>query len=381
MDDSPPQPDQRKTAELARQSVSGMGNTLYVRGFAAARAILRNASVVQAGAGADLIDKSRPEEISLFYLDGEPHRKRRAAIAPYFTLKAIETRYRPVMERTAEQLLAALEKAGGGLLDRIAFRFAVSVASAVIGIDHDDLEGLSARLEAVISSDDPKRPIKAAGDEAIRRFYETDVQPSIDTRRAARQADMISSLIDDGYSDGFICTEVRGYALAGMITTREFIVMAAWHLLERPALFERFRAGSEDEQFAILDEILRLEPIVGFLARRLTQDLDVPGCGALPATTRVAIDVRAANLDPVVAGICPHAIDPDRPRPGTSGSGMSFGDGAHRCPGAQLALHESRVFLARLAAVPGLRMEEAPGMSWFRPISGYELHAALVACG
>ena len=59
---------------------------------------------------------------------------------------------------------------------------------------------------------------------------------------------------------------------------------------------------------------------------------------------------------------------------------MSFGDGAHRCPGWQVALTESRVFLDRLMRVPGIRLERAPDMLWNAPLMSYELRNAVVAC-
>jgi len=146
---------------------------------------------------------------------------------------------------------------------------------------------------------------------------------------------------------------VLAYSIAGMLTTRELIVMAAWYLFEQPALRERFQGGGRDVQFGILDEILRLEPIVAVLARRVVEDIDTPACGHIPAGTLVAIDIRATNLDEAAAGACPHRIDPDRAGGAAAGSGfMSFGDGSHRCPGAQLSLHEARLFLEKLLAVP-----------------------------
>jgi cytochrome P450 len=63
------------------------------------------------------------------------------------------------------------------------------------------------------------------------------------------------------------------------------------------------------------------------------------------------------------------------------GSYMSFGDGPHRCPGSQVALHESRIFLDRLFRVPGLRLKNEPNVTWNAQIQGYELHGAVVAVG
>ena len=156
-----------------------------------------------------------------------------------------------------------------------------------------------------------------------------------------------------------------------MVTTREFIVVCAWHLFENDALRARFLGGDEREQFAILYEVLRLEPVAAMLYRRSVEGED----------DVYALDVRAANTDEAVTGACPLAIDPDRAkRMKVEPSYMSFGDGHHRCPGAQVALHETRVFLDALLRVPGIRLAKPPEVLWSAAINGYELRGAVVAC-
>jgi cytochrome P450 len=373
--------DTRKSLAKAREHIRPNAKTLMISDFNAAREILRSSKVRQAGAGVDLLDITKTDEVGLFYLDGEPHRRKRAVISRFFTLKAIETRYRDVMERATDMLLARLAAAGRGRLDEVGFQLAVAVASEVIGLDHSDVEGLAARVGATQGASDGRLPVKDAADAAIRTFFEVDVKPAIEARRRERREDVISHLLDEGWSDRAILTEVIAYSVAGMATTREFISMTAWYLLERPDLLERFRKGTEDEQFALLEEVLRLEPIVGILTRRAAEDIDSPLCGHIPEGTRIAIDLRATNMDESATGPCPHLIDPDRAKTTPDRSGfMSFGDGPHRCPGAQLSFHEARVFFQKLFELPGLRLERAPRVEWYRPISGYELHEAVVVC-
>jgi cytochrome P450 len=387
MESCPSQPgdplaaDQRKSAALAREKVRVGRSTRVIGDYQAARELLRSGKVRQAGAGAGLIDTRNADEVGIFYLDGEEHRRKRATIAKYFTLRAIETRYRTIMERTSDCLLAAFMAEGRGCLDAIGFRLAVAVAAEIIGLDHSDLDGLAARVQATLTGPDDRVPVRPGDDPAVRDFFAIDVQPAIAARRDTRQEDVISRLIDDGWSDRAILTEVLGYSIAGMLTTRELIVMAAWYLFEQPVLLERFRNGGEGEQFAILEEILRLEPIVAVVARQVTEDIDTPACGHIPAGTLVAVDIRAANLDEAATGACPYKVRADRPDGTAAGTGyMSFGDGSHRCPGAQLALHEARLFLEKLLAVPGIRLESEPSLDWFRPVYSYELHNAVIAC-
>ncbi len=374
--------DARKTLAAAQENIRKSSKTVVIQGFDATRELLRGSKVKQSGAGAALVDTSRPEEVGIFYLDGEEHRRKRAVISKYFTLKAIETRYQAIVERVTDRLLAQFRKEGRGHLNEIGFHLAVAVVAEILGINYeDDLAGLAARVTATTGASDQRLPVRDAADVAITTFFETDVLPAINARRNDRKEDVISRLLDDGWSDRAILTECLAYSVAGMLTTREFIVMATWYLCERPELREQFTRGGRDVQFGILEEILRLEPIVGVIVRRTTEDIDTPVCGHIPSGTLLAMDVRYANMDESSVGGCPHAIDPERLKTSKAGSGfMSFGDGPHRCPGAQLALHEARLFLDRLFKVPGLKLARAPDVAWYRPISGYELHDAIITC-
>lgn len=59
-------------------------------------------------------------------------------------------------------------------------------------------------------------------------------------------------------------------------------------------------------------------------------------------------------------------------------AGLAFGDGEHRCPGAQAALQKSCLFLDRLMRVPGLKLEQSPDLSWKRLVTGYELRNCVI---
>ena len=54
--------------------------------------------------------------------------------------------------------------------------------------------------------------------------------------RRRPSADVISQLLQQGFNDLEILTESLTYAAAGMATTREFVTVAAWHLLDEPDL-------------------------------------------------------------------------------------------------------------------------------------------------
>jgi cytochrome P450 len=209
-------------------------------------------------------------------------------------------------------------------------------------------------------------------------FYFLDVKPAIDTRRRQPREDVISHLLSQGYRNREILTECITYAAAGMVTTREFISMAAWHMLERPELRTRYLAAEEGERLTILEEILRLEPVVGHLYRRATETIHL-SLGeesiTIPQGALMDLHIHAANADERIVGEHPFAICPDRQLHGerVSPELLSFGDGAHRCPGSYTALQETDIFLLRLLALDGLRIEQAPTLTWNELVTGYEL--------
>lgn len=378
-------------SKLSREPSSGYGDLLddrksiprqrRVRGcpvdtFAEARALLRDDELHQASFRADLIAKFSDERYApIIFQRGEQHRRQRAAIARFFTPRTVDTRYRAIIEHEADLLIGEMQRRGEAALDDMSLRLAVSVAAEIVGVTASDRVGMARRLErffragkGAISKSIFDLPRFARAQIYMLDFYVRDVLPAVIARRASPQEDVISHLIAEGYSDRAILTECATYAAAGMVTTREFITMAGWHLLERNELRTRFLASDEPGRISILEEILRLEPVVGILSRRD------------PTTGKTyEIDIRRTNADTTAVGACPHAIDPDRGRAlRVGGAGLAFGDGSHRCPGASIAILETEIFLNRLFRVPGLSLAIAPKISWNDLISGYELRGCML---
>jgi cytochrome P450 len=327
--------------------------------------------------------------VSVFFLDGDLHRKRRAAVAGFFAPKAIITRHHAVMNKTMDRIVERLRKKGPAPLDELSWQMAVDVAAEIVGLTNSDSnENLARRVKDVMDF-----PSVAKGGWVSRklhdlrraiyvgRFWKHDLKPAVEARRKQLQEDVISTLIQQNMSRKGMIIECMSYGGAGMLTTREFIVMAAWHLFDNPDLRARFLAGSEDDQFAILEEILRLEPVAALLYRRPQETVEGAQGGDMREGELICLNLRDANTDEAITGPCPHELDPDRAkRMKVVGPYLSFGDGPHRCPGAQVALHETRIFLDRLLRLPGIRMVNPPDMTWNTAIQGYELRGAMVAC-
>ena len=298
--------DDRKSAAVA-QAGGGGAQMRVVRDFTEARGLLRNPDARQAGFLADLVNKVSLTRAPILYQHGAEHRRQRGATARFFAPRVVTTAYRTLMERTSDELVGRLRTTGSADLDELGLEMAVTIAAEIVGLTDSDRGSMARRLSALVTGM-PQGGSRLAtvfgfarGQARSLNFFLRDVRPAIASRRRERREDVISHLLNEGYSEREILTECLTYGAAGMITTREFITMAGWHLLEDDALRGRFLVGDETSRIAILEEILRLEPVVGMLFRRIDTEAAV-----------VALDVRGANADEAAVGLCPHRIDPDR---------------------------------------------------------------------
>ncbi len=379
--------DDRKSAALADAQARPDAGFAPIHSFGFARDILCSPAVKQ-GMEVDFFADKEPSKVPVIFLDGEIHKKRRAQLARYFTPKAIKDRHRQVMDQTTAELIAQLRAVGRGQLDVMSLRLACDVAAEIVGLTNTDPDAMSNRLrKKFAASGKRKRPgllgKLGALEDTLRTlwFFRRDVVPAIRHRQTHDKDDVISFLVREGFSDQEILIECMTYATAGMITTREFIVMVAWHLLENEALRRQFLEGGEDVQFAILDEILRVDPVAAYVYRRAEADLTTSDGRQVKAGEQFLVDIRTINLDEAATGACPLAIDAERAkRERMPSNWLSFGDGPHRCPGAQVAMHETRVFIDALLRVPGIRLSQKPTLGWIEDINGYELHGAVVEC-
>ncbi|WP_237106993.1 cytochrome P450 [Nonomuraea sp. MG754425] len=362
-----------------------------VSGQAAARAVLRSDATVQAGLGIETMNKL-PTRIRrpVLYRDGPEHREDRRQTARFFTPRRVDERYRAMMAQVADAQLAKLRAAGTAQLSELSFGMAIEVACTVIGLT-SSRPGLRERLERFFPEKFGRPGLRSFSGVywAVRqnvnwlRIYLGDVRPAIRAHRREPRDDLISHLLDDGCSAPEILGECLTFAAAGMVTTREFICVAAWHLFTDDALLARYRAADEPERLAVLHEIVRLEPVVGRLRRRTTAAIELPTPGGpvtVPAGEVVEVLVDAVNADPDAVGAEPLAVRPGRAIEGGAGAAaLAFGDGPHKCPGAGIAILETDVFLSRLLAMEGVGMAEAPRVTFNNDIGGYEIRGLVVS--
>jgi cytochrome P450 len=147
----------------------------------------------------------------------------------------------------------------------------------------------------------------------------------------------------------------------GLDTTKAALGNIARHLAEDPALEQRLR----DPEWikGDLDEFLRYESPIMFMARTVTRDTELDGC-PLKAGDRVAVHYASANRD-AARFDHPDQLDFDRAR----NPHAAFGLGPHRCIGLhfarlqiEIAFEELLSRVTNLRIPPGAQVESAVGV-------------------
>jgi cytochrome P450 len=381
------EPDIVREGPDLQRVVDESGERWVVRSFAVARQILRAPDATrQAGFGAGGINRSKMRP-PILYQEGSQHRAQRRASARFFAPAVIEG-YQPWIAGLCDAMLSRLRVDRSTDLSRLSIRLAVQVTGRVVGLTNSSVRGMSARLSTFFESDPLASDRSPAGllrtvrtRSALLGFYYLDVKPAIRARRRRPSADVISQLLQQGFNDLEILTEALTYAAAGMATTREFVTVAAWHLLDEPDLRTRYLIAERVEREAILHEILRLEPVVGELRRTARESITVhtqSGPITIAPGDRIELQLRRTNADSGVVRENPDSLCPGRELPaGVPPVLLSFGDGHHRCPGGPLAILESDLFLHRLLTRDVISAGP-PRVRWNPVSQGYDLDRFMV---
>jgi cytochrome P450 len=187
-------------------------------------------------------------------------------------------------------------------------------------------------------------------EELARRREQTDL---------AQRSDILSLLLqardEDGQAmtDGELRDELVTLLLAGHETTATSVAWAIERLVRHPRALARLVAeidaqsdgGSEEYLTAVVNETLRVRPVVPIVVRVLQQELQV-GRYRLPKGTRVTPSIYLTNRNPKVYE-SPEEFRPERFLEGgpETFSWIPFGGGIRRCIGASFAQLEMKLML------------------------------------
>ncbi len=292
--------------------------------------------------------------------DPPEHTAFRALFSRAFTPRTVE-RLEGDVDELAVQLLDGMVGRGdtADFHDAFACPLPTIVIARLLGIPPEDLarfKQMSGDLTATYNLPDPHASA------APRAAFDEYFQVVIADRRANPTDDLVSGLVAaevDGrrLTDHELQWMLLLLLLGGNETSTALLTNVVWRLLQVPDRWAAVTADPALVELAI-EESLRHDPPVLGLFRTPTHAVTLHDV-TIPEKAKVMVCFASANRD---AAMFPdseqfrldRSIDDVKRH-------LSFGFGAHFCPGAALARLEARVTLRRLVErLPGLRLAGAP---------------------
>lgn len=336
---------------------TGDGGWLVTR-YEDVRTVLTDSRFSRAAAARPDAPRMRPltpDPATILSMDPPEHTRLHKLVARAFGKKQIE-RLRPFVERTAQELLDAMERKGppADLVADLGMPLPVAVICQLLGVPFGDRGRFCHWADVMLS-------LGSHGPEEV-RAARTDLAgylaELIGAKRREPGGDDLLSVLIAARAEGDRLSEqelvVFGVTLliAGYHTTSSTFANGAVQLLTRPDLTARIADRPELVPGAV-EEILRYSTagVNGGTIRVATEDVELGGV-LVRAGEAVLPAITSANRDEAVF---PDAavFDPERER----NPHLAFGLGVHYCLGSQLARLELTVALhGLLTRIPGLRL-------------------------
>jgi len=308
---------------------------------------------------------------TILQMDEPEHRLHRAMVSPTFRSKVLEQWEGDLVQRVVNELIDGFADRGtADLVQELTFNFPVQVIARILGLPRSDFPMFQRWAIGITSvASDWERGMAAS--EALRDYFAC----VLEERRRQPADDLISELLVaevDGRTldDEEIYSFLRLLLPAGVETTYRASGNMLYGLLTNPDQLERVRRDRSLLPDAF-EETIRWEPPVTVILRRATRDAEVGGV-AVEEGADVALLLGSANRDERKYEH-PDAFDVFR----ASRQSVGFGFGVHVCLGMHLARMEARVACNTLFdRLPDMRLAPGPdqdlhikGMAFRSPIA------------
>ena len=298
------------------------------------------------------------EAPNMITVDGPPHHRLRAALAPLFTLRAVAKWERRVAE-VAAQLVAPLA-AGHDSVDLIAeFTLLPTVITAdMLGVPEERYADFRRWSHEVVTNllfgleDEQGRAVLQRAATEVNGY----LRKEIERHRREQPDDLLTYMLNLTGENAMSDEEIRSTAvlllLAGYDTTAKTMANCLI-ALERNPDQRRLVAADPALVPAAIEEGMRWFGAVQWNPRRALRETILDGMD-VPAGDTVYVLNAAANRDPR------RWPDPDRfDVHRESKTHLAFGYGPHLCLGARLARLETRVAIEQLLRVaPEYRLRD-----------------------
>ena len=308
---------------------------------------------------------------SVLVLTGPEHMRQRKLLLPPFHGERMREYSETIVQATRRELASWPTGRVMGM-QQPARRITLEVIlRAVFGVEAERMEPMRAAVAQLL---EPARTLRllrnaltrprlerpggefgAALDHLDRLLYAEIALRRSQADLSAR-SDILSLLLlardEDGQamSDQELRDELITLLTAGHETTATTVAWALERLVRHPRVLARLLAevdaGDSDSYLeAVVEETLRLRPVVPIVSRVLAREMQV-GDRLLPAGTRLAPCIYLTNRSPR-AYRDPDAFEPERflDSPPETFSWIPFGGGIRRCIGAAFAQLEAKLIL------------------------------------
>ncbi|MEA2152270.1 MAG: cytochrome family [Solirubrobacteraceae bacterium] len=314
---------------------------------------------------------------SVIVLTGAEHMRQRKLLLPPFHGERMREYQQTIVQATSADMAGWPLDRAMRLQERTRAITLEVILRAVFGVEAERMAALRGAIDGLLAPMQPwrmvlfalRRPSAERPPGAIGRALDrldAVIYEELAKRRAqedlAQRTDILSLLMqardEDGepMTDGELRDELVTLLLAGHETTATSVAWAIERLVRHPDKLARLVAeidagddgGAESYMTAVVNETLRVRPVVPIVARMLTQVLEVDGY-ALPAGTRVTPSIYLTNRN---ARVYEHPAEfrPERFAQGgpETFAWIPFGGGIRRCIGASFAQLEMRLMLATM---------------------------------
>ncbi|MDH6112896.1 cytochrome P450 [Kitasatospora sp. MAP12-15] len=309
-----------------------------------------------------LYENSPVQSRNMLIADAPEHSRLRKLVSKSFVPRRMEN-MRPRIQEIADDLIDALPDSGEIDLMEFARVFPVKVIFEYLRVDTKDREMLYEWSHilggAPYADEEGNNRLKA-----VSSGFEKYILDLLAARRLDMGEDLVSQLLqaadeEDTFTIDEIASTMSLVIIAGQRTTTNLIGNGSHALLTHRDQLELLKAQPELVVSAV-EEFLRFEsPSYRGTLRVAAQDMEIDGV-QIGKEAFVHLLIAAANRDPKVFE------DPDRlDITRQSNRHLTFGHGAHFCPGAPLSRLEGHVvFPTLLRRLEGLALaipeEETP---------------------
>lgn len=290
--------------------------------------------------------------------DPPDHKPHRDVLMPFFMPKRTAA-YEDFIRTEARRLAQGIAAAGGGdAVSGYAEHLTLAVLTRLLGVPPGGR--FTEWMMRMIRIGPRDQAVRAEAVRDILRYLEAQLA---DRTEHPTGADDLLSYLVDAELDGVPLSRKHklGAAflvlIAGADTTWSAIGASIWHLAAHEEDRNRILAEPKLMDTAVEEFLRAYAPVT--VGRIAVADTEVHGC-PVQHGERVVLPFGAANRDPDVFDD-PDEVVIDRRR----NRHLTFGSGAHRCLGSNLARLEVRIALEEwLRAMPRFRLADPDAIEW-----------------